>query len=103
MLKPNRRHVYSRRVKHFDEDSWNMVAGELYDARGNLWRVQEAHMVQYYDVPTCFNASDAVYDLDEGRYVLQNLKNEEKGIDFAASDLKPIDFLPAEMRRRRVR
>lgn len=98
-LKPSERHVYSRRVAYFDEDGGNMVGGELYDARGGLWRVQEAQIISYYDVPTCFNASDVVYDLVEGRYVVQNLKNEEVGVNFHA-DLKENMFLPDELRRR---
>lgn len=100
VLKPTERHVYHRRVAYFDEDGGNMVGGELYDARGGLWRVQEAQIIQYYDVPTCFNASDVVYDLVEGRYVVQNLKNEEKGIDFNAENLKSSMFVPDELRRR---
>ncbi|MBL4863744.1 MAG: DUF1329 domain-containing protein [Rhodobiaceae bacterium] len=99
-LKPTTRHVYSRRVNYFDEDSWNLAPSDLYDARGGLWRAQEAHLIQYYDVPTCFNASDVVYDLIEGRYVVQNLKNEEEGINFAANDLRDADFVPQELRRR---
>jgi hypothetical protein len=100
VLKPSQRHVYSRRTAYFDEDGYNMVAGELYDARGGLWRVQEAHIMQYYSVPTCFNASDVVYDLTEGRYVIQNLKNEESGIDFDAFELNEATFIPEELRRR---
>ena len=102
-LKPSQRHIYQRRTAYFDEDGYNMLGGELYDARGGLWRVQEAHLIQYYDVPTCFNASDVVYDLVEGRYVIQNLKNEEEGINFNADDITDNMFLPEEMRRRIVR
>jgi hypothetical protein len=102
-LKPTTRHVYSRRTNYFDEDSWNLTSSNLYDARGGIWRVQEAHLMQYYDVPTCFNASDVVYDLIEGRYVVQNLKNEEPGIDFAATDLIEAQFVPQELRRRITR
>ncbi|MEQ8268941.1 MAG: DUF1329 domain-containing protein [Parvibaculum sp.] len=100
VLKPTQRHIYSRRTAYFDEDGFNMVAGELFDARGGLWRVQEAHIIQYHDVPTCFNASDVVYDLTEGRYVVQNLKNEEAGINFNASHLDDGDFIPDALRRR---
>ncbi|MEQ8378903.1 DUF1329 domain-containing protein [Parvibaculum sp.] len=100
VVKPTQRHVYSRRVAYFDEDGYNMAAGELYDARGGLWRVQEAHLIQYYDVPTCFNASDVVYDLVEGRCVVQNLKNEEDGIVFDADELNDMMFVPEELRRR---
>ena len=60
-------------------------------------------MIQYYDVPTCFNASDVVYDLVEGRYVVQNLKNEEAGINFDASHLNDMMFVPEELRRRITR
>jgi Protein of unknown function (DUF1329) len=102
-LKPTTRHVYSRRTNYFDEDSWNLASSNLYDARGGIWRVQEAHLMQYYNVPTCFNASDVVYDLIEGRYVVQNLKNEETGIDFAAIDLIESQFVPQELRRRITR
>ncbi len=33
-LKPGTRHVYQRRRFYIDEDSWGIVATELYDARG---------------------------------------------------------------------
>jgi hypothetical protein len=46
------------------------------------------------------NASDVVYDLTEGRYVAQNLKNQEVGINFHATDLKDSVFVPDELRRR---
>jgi hypothetical protein len=39
------------------------------------------------------NASDVVDDLVEGRYVCQNLKNQETGIDFHATDLNDNMFL----------
>ncbi|MCE7998651.1 MAG: DUF1329 domain-containing protein [Rhodobiaceae bacterium] len=103
VLKPSARHIYSRRMNYFDEDSWNLASSNLYDARGGLWRVQEAHLMQYYDVPTCFNASDVVYDLIEGRYVVQNLKNEEPGIEFSATDLDESQFVPQGLRQRIMR
>lgn len=39
-LKPDTRHIYSRRNFHVDEDTWMIVSAELYDGRGELWRVQ---------------------------------------------------------------
>ena len=97
-LRPGLRHIYERRVKYFDEDSWSMAAGELYDSRGTLWRVQEGHTIQYYDAPACFNGSELVYDLLAGRYVIQGLKNQEPMINFRALDLNEEEFTPAALR-----
>ncbi len=97
-LREGQRHIYTRRVKYFDEDSWTMAAADLYDARGELWRVQEAHIVQYYDVPTCFNGSEIIYDLVVGRYVIQGLKNQEPMINFFADELDESQFTPAGVR-----
>ncbi|HAC58313.1 MAG TPA: hypothetical protein DCF73_08180, partial [Rhodobiaceae bacterium] len=40
--------VYSRRVYHNDEDAWQIASAELYDGRGQLWRVQELQQIQRY-------------------------------------------------------
>src|SRR5690606_11794678 len=42
-IRSGTRHVYAKRVKHLDEDSWTITGTELYDGRGELWRVQELH------------------------------------------------------------
>ncbi|MBL4864609.1 MAG: DUF1329 domain-containing protein, partial [Rhodobiaceae bacterium] len=97
-LRENQRHIYNRRVKYFDEDSWTMAAADLYDARGELWRIQEAHIIQYYDVPTCFNGSEMVYDLIIGRYTIQGLKNQEPMINFFADELEESQFTPSGVR-----
>ena len=68
-LRPDTRHVYSRRVYHNEEDAWQMSTVELYDGRGQLWRVQEMHQIQRYNVPLCGSAGEIVYDLQAGRYL----------------------------------
>ena len=40
-LKGNARHIYAKRVLRMDEDSNQMNAGEMYDGRGEMWRIQE--------------------------------------------------------------
>ena len=37
-LKPDKRHIYSKRVFYLDEDSWTALASDQYDARGQLYR-----------------------------------------------------------------
>jgi len=68
-LKEGQRHLYSKRRVYIDEDSWSAYAGEMYDGRGNLWRVQFTYGAKLYDRKTGFNASYGAYDL------LQNLYN----------------------------
>ena len=37
-LKPDKRHIYSKRVFYIDEDSWMALASDEYDGRGQLYR-----------------------------------------------------------------
>jgi hypothetical protein len=68
-LKEGRRHLYSRRTFYLDEDSWAAVAGEMYDGRDQLWRLQYAYPANQYDRKTNFGAAYGAYDL------LQNIYN----------------------------
>nr|WP_274380631.1 DUF1329 domain-containing protein [Oleomonas cavernae] len=98
-LKEGTRHLYSRRTFYLDEDSWNIAAVDLYDSRGNLWRVQDGPLVNYYDIPLCSSALEATYDLQSGRYVVFGLKNEEKMLNWNAVDVDPSRFSPDAIRR----
>ena len=40
-LKGGARHIYAKRVLRMDEDSNQMSGGEMYDGRGEMWRIQE--------------------------------------------------------------
>ena len=66
-LKEGKRHVIAKRTMYFDEDSFQLAAADLYDARGQLWRFQETYAMQYYDVnvPTWL-LGISFYDLNSG-------------------------------------
>ena len=98
-LKDNFRHVYSRRVFYIDEDTKGIVATEIYDGRGELWRVQELGGGVQYELPLCGGSGDTVYDLVVGRYLMLGLINEEKPINFDASHLDADRYTPANIRR----
>ena len=98
-LKDNFRHVYSRRVFYIDEDTKGIVATEIYDGRGQLWRVQELGGGVQYELPLCGGSGDTVYDLMVGRYLMLGLINEEKPIDFDAKHLDASRYTPANIRR----
>ena len=98
-LKPSFRHIYQRRVFYIDEDTKGIAATEIYDGRGQLWRVQELGGGVQYEIPLCGNSGDTVYDLFIGRYLMLGLINEEKPIDFDAEHLNAHRYTPANVRR----
>lgn len=97
-LKPSARHIYAKRVFYVDEDSWSILAVDLYDGRGELWRVQEAHSLQRYDVLSAIHISEVTYDLQARRYVVYGLENEERSATFGLT-AKLADFSPSALRR----
>lgn len=98
-LRPNTRHVYSRRVMHMNEDSWTLMSAENYDGRGELWRVQEEHGLQRYQVPLCNKAAEIVYDMQAGRYLALTMENEEGPTNYTADELDATHFTPAAIRQ----
>jgi hypothetical protein len=68
-LKEGSRHLYGRRTFYIDEDSWLAVAGEMYDGRDQLWRLQYNYTANLYDRKSGFGSAYGAYDL------LQNIYN----------------------------
>ena len=68
-LKEGQRHLYSRRTFFLDEDNWIAVAGDMYDGRGNLWRLQYFYVAPQQGWDTDYNSAYGAYD------VLQNIYN----------------------------
>jgi len=101
-LKEGTRHIYPRRVFYVDEDSWQILAVDQYDARGELWRVSEGFAINYYEVPCLWTTMEVHTDLQTGRYLAIGMDNELEPYDFTI-ELDPADFTPAELRRAGVR
>lgn len=102
-LKPGQNHLYSRRTLYVDEDSWQILAVDCYDRRGELYRVQEGHAMEFYDVPSLWTTLETVMDLSNGRYLAFGLQNEEpKGYDFTIQRTA-ADYQPSQLQRRGVR
>lgn len=97
-LKDEFRHVYNKRVFYIDEDSWQIQVADLYDSRGELYRVNIAHGLNYYDVPTQWSTLEVYHDLNSRRYLALGLDNQEKMYNFA-SELGDNDFTPQALRR----
>ncbi len=97
-LKDGLRHVYSKRVFHIDEDSWQVQVADMYDNRGELYRVHIAYGVNYYEIPTHWSTLDVNHDLNARRYLANGLDNEEKMYEFDL-ELKDLEFTPQALRR----
>jgi hypothetical protein len=78
-LKPDKRHIYHKRIFYFDEDSWVCVASDQYDARGALYR--SSFMMTTYDYDrNAVNANHyAVYDFVSGAYAVSGIAGIYQG------------------------
>jgi hypothetical protein len=92
-LKPGERHVYSRRVFYVDEDSWQIAVAESYDLDGRLWRVNEVHAINYYDVPVLWSTLEVYHDLVRDRYLVTGLDNARNPYRFSEGS-DPREFSP---------
>jgi len=102
-LKPGQSHLYSRRTLYVDEDSWQILAVDCYDARGQLYRVQEGHAINYYELPALWTDLELVMDLSNGRYLALGLQSEEpRSYDFSLKRTA-ADYEPSVLERRGIR
>ena len=101
-LKPGANHVYARRTFYIDEDSWQILAVDQYDGRGQLWRVSEAHCINYYEVPLFWSTLEVHTDLLAGRYLAIGLDNDQAMYDFSLKR-GPGDYTPGKLRQEGVR
>jgi len=101
-LKDGARHLYKRRTFYVDEDSWQVLAVDQYDARDQLWRVSEGHVINYFEVPAVWTTLEVHTDLQAGRYLAYGLTNETTMYDFSVK-LTEAAFSPDALRREGVR
>ena len=101
-LKDEFRHIYQKRVFFIDEDSWQIQLADMYDNRGELYRVAVAYGVNYYEVPTHWSTLDVYHDLNSRRYLAIGLDNEEQMYDFSVRP-REAEFTPQALRREGTR
>ena len=103
-LKDGERHIYAKRTFYVDEDTWQISVADLYDGRGELWRVKEAHNNTHYQVRVPWYAVETSHDLISGRHLPIGLGNELKGYQYDwEHTAKERDYTPAALRRSGVR
>lgn len=93
------RHIYAKRVFYIDEDTWQIALAEQFDRSGGLWRVSEGYHVQFYEDDVPWLAAEAIYDLVNGRYIVNGLHSAStKPVEFGFTERKS-QFTPAAIRR----
>ena len=97
-LREGTSHIYARRTFYIDEDSWQALVVDEYDGRGQLWRVSEGYSINYYEVPLIFPVGEAHYDLQNGRYLILGLNNQEPAETFDVP-MSLDEFTPDALRR----
>lgn len=98
-LKEGSRHIYAKRVFFIDEDSWQIMVKDQYDGQGQLWRVGEAHVIQYYTLDVPWITNETLMDLNDGRYLTLGLTNEEKQPFIFGLQMKRRDYDTSALRR----
>jgi hypothetical protein len=101
-VKKGTSHVYKRRTFYLDEDTWKVLIEDKYDNRDQLWRVDEEHSINYYDVPFVPAGMEVKHDLQSNRYIVLRLRNEEPKV-YEPATRTPQDFTPDAVRARGVR
>ncbi len=103
-LKEGQRHIYARRTFYVDEDTWQISVADLYDGRGEMWRVKEAHNVSHYQVKVPWYAAETSHDLISGRHLPIGLDNEIDGYQYQWDyKVSEREYTPAALRRAGVR
>jgi hypothetical protein len=103
VLKPGQRHIYKRRTLYVDEDSWQILAVDCYDNRDQLWRVQEGHVINYFNVPTLWTTMETTYDLQSRRYLALGFEDDpNRSYDFGIKRTLQ-DYTAAALRARGTR
>ena len=92
-LKAGASHIYSRRIFYLDEDSWQIALAESYDHEGRLWRANEAHALNFYEVPVHWSTMLVFHDLRVRRYAVSGLENDRNPPRFGEGG-DPREFNP---------
>jgi hypothetical protein len=76
-LRQGQRHQAARSRYYCDEDSWNCVLGDRWDANGQLWRTLWTNVITAPDLPGVVATSFGMNDLLSGQGFVANLFNSK--------------------------
>ncbi len=77
-LKPGHRHQAVRNLYYIDEDSWQAVLGDRWDAKGQLWKTLWTLPMVMPDLPAVSDMNFGFYDMTSGAWYAANLFNQKQ-------------------------
>lgn len=76
-LKPGKRHQAPRGLYYFDEDTWNGVLADRWDAKGQLWKTMWMASIVMPDLPATSGQTYGFNDLISGTSYTAEVVNEK--------------------------
>lgn len=97
-LREGKRNVAAKRRFYLQEDTWQAVLADSWDAQGKLWKTGQAFTLVAGDQPMASTLSYAWFDLLSGGWVYAAAVNETGGVAYRAFDAKQLSgFTPAAL------
>jgi hypothetical protein len=98
-LKEGQRHIYAKRRFYVAEDSWLVVAADMYDGRGELYRTSFNHSLYDFYLQGYIARAQINYDLQASAYVGIRLTNETRPTNYAMQIRGEDFYTPANLRK----
>ena len=76
-LKQGQRHQAAKSRYYLDEDTWQGVLGDRWDAKGQLWKTLWALPMVMPDIPAVANLNFGFYDMTSGAWYSANMYNQK--------------------------
>jgi hypothetical protein len=103
-LRDGKRNVAAKRRFYLQEDTWQAVLSDTWDAQGKLWRSGQAFTLVAGDQPLATTLSYVLYDLQSGGWVYAAAINDTGGVGYTAYDPKQLsNFSPSALASSGVR
>lgn len=100
-LKKGQRHAVPRRLYYIDEDSWQIMMIDGWDANGEMWRWSYSLAMLAPDVPCVTSVvSWGTFNFQTGSYYLNETANESPEQYKVMPRFKKRFFSPSQLRRR---
>jgi len=89
-LREGKRNVAAKRRLYLDEDTWQAVLADSWDAQGKLWKTGQAFTLLAGDEPSASTLSYTWHDLLSGGWVYAAAINETGGVAYQDFDSKQL-------------
>ncbi|EJE50519.1 Protein of unknown function (DUF1329) [Acidovorax sp. CF316] len=90
-LRDGKRNTAAKRRFYLDEDTWQAVLADSWDAQGKLWKTGQAFTLVAGDQPLATTLSYAWFDLLSGGWVFAGAVNETGGVSYRPFDAKQLN------------